>query len=403
MTATPIEGVDAVAPAVGDTVETVDITGVVTEVGDGTVTLDGPDGPVEVALADVVTVTPGADFEAIVADDLGMDGLAVADPVAAVVVEPGSPEQRILQAISDHYEQMSVEIGDFESANKDSALAAELAAWKATADAFVEDAAPRLNPEAPTAADALVASVASQTLLAPPDEWFEPFDLGGPTPITITADGRVYGHLADWKSCHRNPALQAAGQCVRPPSDPNPAFFYSGGQVLTASGALIDVGRLTVGGGHADVRLGLVAALEHYDDASSVGAVVHVHEDAHGIGVFGSIVADASPQQVAAMRRSPFSGDWRKERGRYRLVAAHAVNTGGYPIPRGTLVASVTESAFVATGRVGCTDGCEEDGPVEAALPPSLVASVFDMVEAEISAGLAEMKTSLFANFDLEG
>src|SRR5262249_30692060 len=153
----------------------------------------------------------------------------------------------------------------------DSALADELNKIKDEIASSSEELQGEISG-APTEADALVASVAAETLLAPPDEWFQPFDLGGPTPITITADGRVYGHLADWGSCHRNPMFQAKGQCVPPPRDPDPAFFYSGGQVLTASGAMISVGRLTVGGGHATVDKGIIAALEHYDDASAVGA-----------------------------------------------------------------------------------------------------------------------------------
>lgn len=324
-------------------------------------------------------------------------------------------DARILQALANHHEQMIIEIDDFIEAHPDSKVIPELQEHAAEADSFVLDVLARLGQEPAeeaaeeaaedgmememaTEEDALVASIASVNLVKPPDEWFEPFDLGAPTPITITADGRVYGHLADWKSCHRSPALQAAGQCVKPPSDPNPAFFYSGGQVLTASGNLIDVGRLTVGGGHADVRKGIVAALEHYDDASTVGAVVRVHEDEHGIGLFGSVVADATPQQVAALRRSPFSGDWRKERGRYRLVAAHAVNTGGYPIPRELgLVASVTDNTFITTGRVKCS-ACDEEHSV----PDSLIASVVSMVDAEMQAARNELRDSLVASISVE-
>ncbi len=244
----------------------------------------------------------------------------------------------------------------------------------------------------PTPEDALVASIAPG-LLAPPDEWFEPFELDGPTPITITADGRVYGHLASWDSCHRSPAFQSAGQCVKPPSDPSPAFFYSGGQVLTASGALRDVGRLTVGAGHAHEKLGLVAALEHYDDASTAAAVVRVHEDAYGIGVYGAVTPDATAEQVAAMRRSPFSGDWRKERGRFRLNAAHAVNTGGFPITRG-LVASVTPGTVIVHGRV---ERCSECGALDAA-PPALVASVMGSAELVMAQARDELRDSLLAS-----
>lgn len=209
-----------------------------------------------------------------------------------------------------------------------------------------------LDPKEDTAdeSDALIASAAP---VAPPDEWFEPFDLDGPTPLTVTADGRVFGHLADWNSCHRSG--QYGGKCVRPPSDPTAPYFQLG-EVITASGAVVRVGTVTVGGGHADPRLGLVAAIEHYDDVSAQAAVVVVREDEYGIGLFGSVVADAAPSLVASLRRSPLSGDWRKEKGKWRLVKAHAVNSPGFPITRG-LVASGGDAeegatAFFTMGRV---------------------------------------------------
>lgn len=198
-------------------------------------------------------------------------------------------------------------------------------------------------PETPTAADALVASAAP---VAPPDEWFEPFDLEGATPLTVTADGRVFGHLATWDSCHRGG--QFSGQCVKPPSDPKAPFFQLG-EVVTASGATVDVGVVTLGGGHF-TKNGAITSIEHMDDVTTAAAVVVVREDDYGIGLFGSITSDATPAMVAALRRSPLSAAWRKERGKYRLVGAHAVNVPGHPVTR-TLVASVSPEAFVVFGR----------------------------------------------------
>lgn len=195
---------------------------------------------------------------------------------------------------------------------------------------------------------ALVASAGAPA--APPADWFEPFDLGGPTAMTVTPEGRVYGHLAPWTGCHGD----FTGQCVKPPSDPDAEFFHLG-TVLTAEGSEIPVGRLTVGGGHASTNLGLRAALEHYDSTSSCAAVVRAYEDEDGIALFGALVPDATPAQVAALRRSPLSADWRKVGGKYRLAGAHAVNTPGFAITRGGLVASTIAGgpdSFVYTGRV---------------------------------------------------
>src|SRR5699024_2185135 len=48
-------------------------------------------------------------------------------------------------------------------------------------------------------ADGLVASAAP---IEPPQEWFYKPEADGPTALTITDDGRVYGHLATWDTCH---------------------------------------------------------------------------------------------------------------------------------------------------------------------------------------------------------
>ena len=48
--------------------------------------------------------------------------------------------------------------------------------------------------------ETLTASVAP---LKPPREWFERPEAREPTPLTFTADGQIYGHLATWDTCHR--------------------------------------------------------------------------------------------------------------------------------------------------------------------------------------------------------
>src|SRR4029453_17472242 len=50
--------------------------------------------------------------------------------------------------------------------------------------------------------------------LTPPRAWFDDPKLPGKTPLTITASGRVYGHLAAWGECHRNVTM---GECVLAP------------------------------------------------------------------------------------------------------------------------------------------------------------------------------------------
>jgi hypothetical protein len=46
--------------------------------------------------------------------------------------------------------------------------------------------------------------------------WFRNPHLDGPTPLTVTDDGRVYGHLALWGTCHTG----FDGVCIEPPHSP---------------------------------------------------------------------------------------------------------------------------------------------------------------------------------------
>jgi hypothetical protein len=183
--------------------------------------------------------------------------------------------------------------------------------------------------------------------VAPPREWFADPQLSGPTPLTVTADGRVYGHLAAWNVCH----MGIADRCVLAPRSQTGYKYFRNGDVMTADGSMIKVGRLTVGTGHADARLGYIPAADHYDNTGTAAAIVVPREDQWGINVAGAVTADATPEQIAALRRSPLSGDWRRTReGGLELVAALSVNTPGFPIIASA--ASGEQISLVAGGLV---------------------------------------------------
>lgn len=200
--------------------------------------------------------------------------------------------------------------------------------------------------------DPELALVAAAAPLAPPREWFADPQLAGPTPITITDDGRVYGHLATWDVCHIA-SPQGADVCVvAPRSQMGYARFHTG-SLLTDDGETIGVGRITMGTGHAGPGLRAAAAAEHYDNTGTAVADVRAGEDAHGIWVAGALRPDVTPEQVRALRSSPLSGDWRRVDGNLELHAALAVNVPGFPIPRPAgLVASGELQALVASGVV---------------------------------------------------
>lgn len=163
----------------------------------------------------------------------------------------------------------------------------------------------------------------------PPLSWFQNPHLDEATPITITEDGRVFGHIATWGTCH----VGLPG-CVTPPSSPSDYAYFLVGAEETSEGVNVPVGKLTVGGGHAHPDDGFVAAADHYDNVGTAIASVFAGEDEYGIWVAGRIVPGAANEKVAELRRSPISGDWRRIGGNLELIAAHAVNVPGFPIPR---------------------------------------------------------------------
>lgn len=197
--------------------------------------------------------------------------------------------------------------------------------------------------------DAIIAS-ANETW-APQSEWFSNPNLTQPTPITVTADGRVYGHAALWGTCH----IGYRDRCVTPPHSKHNYTYFNTGNVLTADGKTVHVGRLTAGVGHASIELGAQAAVQHYDDSKWQAAYVHAGEDTHGVYIAGAISPNATQEQIAQLRASAVSGDWRAIQGGLELVGVLAVNTPGFPVPRARagLVAGAQVS-LIASGLCGC-------------------------------------------------
>ncbi|QEM41553.1 hypothetical protein SEA_FORZA_84 [Gordonia phage Forza] len=192
--------------------------------------------------------------------------------------------------------------------------------------------------------DIVRAMVAGAAPMFPPKSWFEDPQLDKLTPITITADGQVYGHIADWNQDHIGLPPN-----TKPPKSSSNYAFYKTGAIKTAEGDELPVGNLTLAGGHASLHASAGEAVEHYDNTASAVADVNVGEDRFGIWVNGGLRPGVDEGQVRALRASAPSGDWRPINGELELVAVCQVNTPGFPIAR-TLVASGEVTALVAAG-----------------------------------------------------
>lgn len=191
----------------------------------------------------------------------------------------------------------------------------------------------------------LVAAAKTQIM---PASWFRDPLLPGPTALSVTEEGQVFGHVATWGTCH----IGIAGTCVTPPHSKTDYAYFHTGSVLTDEGE-IAVGHLTVGTGHADPDASALVAMAHYDNTGAAAADVIAGEDEWGIWVAGGVRPHATPEQVYDLRASALSGDWRLIGSNLELVAALSVNVGGFPIPRMALAASGgVQTSLVASGIV---------------------------------------------------
>lgn len=191
------------------------------------------------------------------------------------------------------------------------------------------------------------AITASVIPLRPPASWFADPKLNAPTAIHVTDDGHVFGHLAVWDTCHTG----FPGECVEPPASASNYAYFRTGAIKVDDGREIAVGRLTLDTTHAGRRLGASDTAAHYEHTGVAVADVAAGEDAYGIWVAGALRPGVTDEEVRRLLASPLSGDWRRIGGNLELVAALAVNSPGFPIPR-ALVASGHVQTLQSSGVV---------------------------------------------------
>ena len=210
----------------------------------------------------------------------------------------------------------------------------------------------------------LTASAAlAATEQRPPLQWFADPQLTQLTPLTVTEDGRVFGHIAGWETCH----VGLPG-CVTPPASSTGYAYFHVGEQRTEDGAVLPVGTLTVGGGHADAQLGFRAAAEHYDSVGAAVARVVAYDDEHGIAVAGWMLPGADAARKEQFMSSPVSGDWRSIGGSLEMIAVCAVNTPGFPIPRARVAFSNgAQRTLVGTFGVTAVRGKDVTGAADVA------------------------------------
>ncbi|QDH91604.1 hypothetical protein QDA01_gp85 [Microbacterium phage Cinna] len=205
-------------------------------------------------------------------------------------------------------------------------------------------------------ADSLVAAAP----LNPPAAWFDKMSLDGPTPLTVTKDGRVYGHAAIWGTCHISHS--AGGKCITPPNSPSGYAWFHTGALETAEGDLVSVGHLTMNTGHAEDDLSPAATLAHYDNTGTVAADVRMYEDQHGIQYVGALRPSTKGERLRAFMSAPISGDWRRVGNALEMVGALSVNVPGFGVPRtGGHVRGDNLVSLMASGVIVTVDDATAD------------------------------------------
>lgn len=204
-------------------------------------------------------------------------------------------------------------------------------------------------------------------------------------PLTITPDGRIFGHAAAWHRDH----IGYAGRSLKPPkSSTNYAYFCTGTVVVVRPDGAEDVircGVLTMDTGHAPTSgpgATAAAAKRHYDDTGTQVAQIEMGEDRHGIWFAGALMADVSDEALRALRAGGVSGDWRPQGAGSEMCALLACNVPGFPLPRPQRSYAIEgdeerDLALVAAGFVPPRD------------------PIMDMVHAAVAAQIGPMRQQL--------
>ena len=317
-------------------------------------------------------IPEAADLATLMSDD--GDGPTISG--VSVDLDDVDAEVRVAADVLDQFDAMFAEDAEGETAEREVDEDGRVVVWEFASDdemfvtvdariraativdipAFI-DARVSLTASAPNVPlDELVAAASPAR---PPAAWFPGSDWS-PTreasivtddrtgvsavPVRVTDDGRIFGHLAPWKACHTG-----FRECVNPPKSAAGYRYFHVGAIVVDDGTEVPTGRITLDTLHAGRRLSAVDTLAHYENTGLCVADVVAGEDAHGVWISGAIRPGVTDEQLRALRASPLSGDWRRVGGALELVAALAVNSPGFPVPR-ALVASGEVVALQSAG-----------------------------------------------------
>jgi hypothetical protein len=199
----------------------------------------------------------------------------------------------------------------------------------------------------------LVASASDEHLadipVHPPQAWFSMEEMEEPEPFTVYADGRVYGLIAQWGTCH----IGFKDRCISVPKGGAPFRHFRNKNTLSEDGDLIATGPIYMDTVHPDLKKKASDAQAFYAHTGCAVADVALYENEWGIVACGALRSSITAEQAQNLRRSDVSPDWRQIDGKLQIVGLLGVNVSGFIVEG--LVASGGAPA-VNTGAKGIYD-----------------------------------------------
>jgi len=264
---------------------------------------------------------------------------------------PDQDQQDMKDVVARLYERMANEFDD------DTIVAP----WEASSEAACTPKRKRQSSATLLASVTAAAAprVYDVTAFAPPLA-----EVCGLVSLTVTDDGRVFGHIATHDVCH----IGIPGVCMTAPVDLGGFDQFHRYPLMGSDGETIAAGRLTYGSGkfgstcsccrnnddHACNALSMGGAIAHHDQMATV-AYVRAWEDLenNAIMVAGVLADGVTADQIKAMARGRVSGDWRAHGGDLALTEILVLSRErpGFPLPRARM-ADHQMLALTAAGTV---------------------------------------------------
>lgn len=166
-------------------------------------------------------------------------------------------------------------------------------------------------------------------------KFFADPSLSEPTPLTVTEDGHVFGHVRLAGTCYQYGGGQGnGGFCLEPPASACGYAKFMVHSAMMDDGSIKAVGALTFGDGH-ESRGSLAASQAHYNNVATIAAKGIVGDDEFGVWFSGE-VTDNAKDKAYDLLLSPMSGHWEpdSDSGHLELMAIHIVVTPGYTVRR---------------------------------------------------------------------